>query len=266
MANNSKQEPLLQLRSKIDEIDDKLINLLGQRIELVKEVGEYKKSINESFFVKSAREADMIKNLLLKANKSIPKSTIVNIWRKLIASANALEQDLKIAIFNPSNIADYQYLVREYYGDFIAFTQGADSSQILSDIENNHAQIAVFAVENDSINQNIWWQYLAKNHCKIKIFARIPFIGSSPYQLFVAAIKAPEKSQNDQTLAVVSDFDAAQLTSNKSALKCRIMQSKAGFSLIEIDGFFQEGDEKIAILNAKIIGHFAHPISLDEIG
>ncbi|MFT6106073.1 MAG: chorismate mutase [Rickettsiales bacterium] len=264
MANNSNQDRLLQLRSQIDEIDDSLINLLNKRIGIVKEVGKYKRSINESFFVKSAREADMIKDLLIKSDPSIPKSTIVNIWRKIIASANFLEQDLNISIFNPHEIADYQYLVREYYGDFIPFSENKNSAQILSDIKDQKSQIGVFCSDEGLENEdNIWWKNLAHNKNEIQIFARIPFVGTSKYQLFVCAIKAPEKSSDDKTLLVIqsSDIDSSL---KESGFNFKILQSSANFHLIEIDGFFKNSDQRINNIPAKFIktiGHFANSIN-----
>ncbi|MFT6077810.1 MAG: chorismate mutase [Myxococcota bacterium] len=264
MANNNNQDRLLQLRSQIDKIDDSLIELLNQRINIVKEVGEYKQSINESFFVKSAREADMIKDLLLKSDPSIPKSTIVTIWRKIIASANSLEQDLHIEIFNPTQIVDYQYLVREYYGDFIPFSQEENSSKILSNIKEKKSQIAVFCnTESLADEQNIWWKNMAQSNDEIKIFARIPFIGTSKYQLFVSAIKSPEKSSDDQTLLVIKSSDV-ESSLKECGLNFKILQSSNDFHLIEVDGFFGNNDPKISNISSdfiKIIGHFANPIT-----
>jgi chorismate mutase len=54
---------LEDFRSKIDVIDNKIINLLKSRMAIVARVAEFKKSNNYKFFIRSAREADMIKDL-----------------------------------------------------------------------------------------------------------------------------------------------------------------------------------------------------------
>ena len=61
----------------------------------------------------------MIKDLLKKSGNILPKTTIISIWRKIITTANMHEQPLVIAIHNPKNSPDYNYLVREYYNELV---------------------------------------------------------------------------------------------------------------------------------------------------
>jgi chorismate mutase len=89
-ANNEFVDKLEQFRNKIDSIDQQMIELLGQRMRIVEEIGEYKKQNNVSVFqlyrweniLKSRVEygerlglnVEYIKNLLqLVHNESIRK-------------------------------------------------------------------------------------------------------------------------------------------------------------------------------------------------
>jgi len=280
MPDNNKDNQLLQLRSRIDDIDNSLINLLNQRIEVIREVGDYKKSINENFFIKSAREADMIKRLLTKAHPSIPKSIIVNIWRKIITCSNVLEQNINIAIHNPEKIVDYQYLIREYYGDFVPLVFYDSTSHIISEIEKKECQIGIFALPDEAQKKiENWWINLANNQSGIKVFARIPMLDNSHHNLVAVAIKPPEKSNEDLTLLtaeVSSEFSRYQVAEALTIanLKFKILQSaqlervhNITFYLIEIDGFFEEQSPEVMGLSCstikpfvKILGHFAKPI------
>ncbi|MFT6332998.1 MAG: chorismate mutase [Lentimonas sp.] len=250
--NNSKQDKLLQLRSKIDQIDDSLIDLINQRIAVVKEVGVYKESINDKFFVRSAREADMIKDLIRKSNPAIPQALIINIWRKMITCANVLEQNLQIALFNPDEIIDYQYLIKEYYGDFIAVKSFKNVQEVVDEIESGRSQIAIFALpEKQEIN---WWSNLM-NQDQLKIYALIPLVENSGKKLVAAAIKAPEKSSEDFTLVVINSSEKLDENIGK------ILQKDGDEYLVQIDGFFELASEISSIYkNIKIIGHFAKPI------
>lgn len=273
-------DKLSQLRNIIDQIDNNIVDLLNQRIQVIREVGEYKKSINENFFIKSAREADMIKKLLTKTDPAFPKSTIVNIWRKIITTANVLEQNLHIAIHNPDKIPDYQYLIKEYYGDFMPLSFFDSTSYIIADIEKGKSQIGVFAMpqENQNKTEN-WWINLANNKSSIKVFAKIPFVGKSQYDLVAVAIKEPEKSEDDNTLFVIetdSSFSKHQVEDalKKSGFKFKILKSdkleqihNINFHLVEIDGFFLENSDEVKnFLKSeikpfvKILGHFAKTI------
>jgi chorismate mutase len=106
MTENQHNKNLQELRNEIDEIDQEIINLINRRMSIIPKVSEVKKNNNEKFFIKSSREADMIKNLIKKVENNSLKLAIINIWRKIITTANNCEQKLKIGIHNPSSQAE----------------------------------------------------------------------------------------------------------------------------------------------------------------
>ena len=68
------------LRLLIDAVDQKVITLISQRLELVNEVGEYKKAHNLPIFVPE-REAEILANLGSKAQKlGVSESLIENLY------------------------------------------------------------------------------------------------------------------------------------------------------------------------------------------
>ena len=68
------------LRLLIDAVDQKIITLISQRLELVNEVGEYKKAHNLPIFVPE-REAEILANLGSKAQKlGVSESLIENLY------------------------------------------------------------------------------------------------------------------------------------------------------------------------------------------
>ena len=68
------------LRLLIDAVDQKIITLISQRLELVNEVGEYKKAHNLPIFVPE-REAEILANLGSKAKKlGVSESLIQNLY------------------------------------------------------------------------------------------------------------------------------------------------------------------------------------------
>jgi chorismate mutase len=292
MENQQNKTPkeLTEFRLEIDKIDDQIINLLKDRMKIVAKVGEFKRSLNENFLIKSSREADMIKNLVIKADGALPKSTIVSIWRKIITSANMLEQEIKIALHNPSKTPDFHYLIREYYGDFMSISVQDSVTNIVAELEKKDSHIGVFAlptegdIDNNSEN---WWINIAGNNSNIRVFAKIPFIEKSNNQapkkeLVVVAIKEAEKSNEDKTLLVVETSKEVSRSQIQQVLKdCdlngKILKStklkqvdNIIFSLIEIDGFFIQSDPKIAEFSkskirpfAKVIGNYPTPIKCD---
>lgn len=268
--NKKYLEELLGCRKKIDKIDEEILALLQKRMEIVNEVRKIKSQNGEEFFIKSAREADMIKALVSKYDGVLPKSTIIGIWRKIIVSANVMEQPLKIALHNPEKIVDYNYLLREYYADFVPIISHDSVANTSLDIEKKIAQIAAFALpksDNDNSCEN-WWINLANNQNGIKVFAKIPFLSCEDApSLALLAIKKQEKSSADNSLFCIeiattiskSQILAAMKEVGITAKILKTAQLKAvndiSFHLIEAEGFYDEKSDEITSL-AK---HKIHP-------
>ncbi len=293
MVENQQDKALQALRNEIDKIDDQVIFLLKQRMEVVAQVAELKKNNQEKFFIKSAREADMIKDLVKKAGDNFPKTLIVDLWRKIITAANMREQSLSIAIHNPKNISDYEYLVRGYYCDTIPLDSFDSAGSVVLELEKNSAKIAIFSLPNQSderekkedMKEN-WWMTLANNNLGLRVFAKIPFVefsdeNKNQVQLVAVAAKEPEKSGSDNTLIYVetgkeistSQVLAALKEQNLAAkiLKSVKLQQVEGvvFYLIDVEGFYLEKDAALVGFKKnkikpfiKILGHYATPIRL----
>ena len=293
MSENQQNKKLALFREQIDEIDLKILNLLKDRMEIVKNVGELKKSYNEKFYIRANREADMIKNLVNLAEDKFPKSTIINIWRKIITTANMNEQALRIAIHNPRNITDYTYLVREYYNNDVPIINYDSANSVVAELENQQAQIGIFALPDSSDDfdkkedtKENWWISLANNRIGLKIFAKIPFVefaqkdkNFNSIQLVAVAIKEAEKSSCDKSLITVETGrevnKSAILTALKEVgLEGKILKSTQvlqfdgiKFHLIELEGFHLENDDVFKKLSqskikpyVKVLGHFAQTI------
>ena len=293
MSENQQNKKLALFREQIDEIDLKILNLLKDRMAVIKDVGELKKSYNEKFYIRSNREADMIKNLVNLAEDKFPKSSIINIWRKIITTANMNEQALRIAIHNPRNITDYTYLVREYYNNDVPIINYDSANSVVAELENQQAQIGIFALP-DSIDdfdkkedtKENWWISLANNRIGLKVFAKIPFVefaqkdkNSNSIQLVATAIKEAEKSSCDKSLITIETSKEISKSAILSALKevglegkilksTQVMQFDGiKFHLIEIEGFYLENDAVFKKLSQskikpfiKVLGHFAQTI------
>ncbi len=286
--NKNSSATLQDLRSEIDKIDNQMIELLGQRMAIVSRVGELKKNNNEKFFIKSNREADMIKDLIKKSNSNFPKSAIINIWRKIITAANMHEQPLNIAIHNPKNISDYAYLVKEYYNMEVPISFHDSVATIAIEMEKGETQIGIFALplarDNNSDKSDFsenWWINLANNKLGIKIFAKIPFVDSDKIDLVAVAIKEAEKSSDDNSLIYIEvdkEISKNQVLSalKESGLEAKILKSVKSpqveniiFNLVELRGFFLESDEALKKFSkskirpfVKILGSYAVPIKI----
>ncbi|MBM3589823.1 MAG: hypothetical protein FJX30_00395 [Alphaproteobacteria bacterium] len=293
MDENQHNKDLNYYRNLIDQIDMKILELLKDRMKIVQNVAQLKKSNNEKFFIRSGREADMIKNLVKINENHLPKSMIINIWRKIITTANISEQTIKIAIHNPKNISDYTHLVKNYYNDEVPILNFDSANSIASELENNNCQIGIFALptnndDNDKKEdtKENWWISLANNRSNIKIFAKIPFAehhdndkNINKINLVAVAIKETEQSCDDNTLlSIETNREISKLSVINTLKECgfeaKILKSVQvsqfegiRFHLAEINNFINENSLNLKKLSqskikpfVKILGYYAKPI------
>jgi chorismate mutase len=249
---------LLGFRREIDKIDLKILKLLEERMEIVKEVGKFKNKKKHQFFIKSAREADMINKLVKNSSNNIFNETIISIWRKIITNANLLEQEIKIALCNPEKNNDYIYVLREYFNNLVPISNFKNTADVIHSLEKNEFQIAAFSLPKspEHSNNNKWWVNFTANN-DIKIYAKTSFKESGALNLVLAANKKVEESESDNTLSVIEFSKKISenevTTSLKSAgFNFKILDksnsskiNNIDLYLIELKGFFSMESEEI---------------------
>ena len=265
--NKAFTKTLLELRDKIDKIDLSILDLLEQRLDVVKSVKNLKEDHEDRFFIKSAREGDMIKELIKKSAKKLPTNLIVDIWRKIISFSNHLEQPINIALHNPDNKVEFKHIIQSYYNNIIPITNHNSSSSVIMDIESKRSQIAVFSLPKNQSDDSSsdWWITLANNTSGIRVFAKIPLIkDSSEHNLVALAIKEVEQSSQDTSLlcievsreATESQF-LADLAANFSnfevlkSIKSEKINRNATFYLVEVHNFLENDSDEIANFNTS---------------
>src|SRR5260370_27561259 len=88
------------LRRRLDEIDDKLQDLLIDRAQIVSLVGASKKDGNRPAY-QPAREAEIIRRLVGRHRGAFPVATLVRMWRGMVAAAGPLQTPFLICLFAP---------------------------------------------------------------------------------------------------------------------------------------------------------------------
>lgn len=259
------------LRKKIDKIDDELVMLLKERMAVVKEVGELKERNKDNFFIKSAREADMMKNLIQKTKNFIRPQAVFNIWRNLITSANVLEQKITAYIYNPDENFEITNSINNYYGNLIEIVSKDNAQSLLKKLNLDKAGILAVSSQN---NDN-FWQEIVENHGNLTIFAKISEKLSRKPNVFLMAKKNAEKSKADNSVIYVeSNLDVKEISQFLTKNDFRLVNileldfkenEKSEFVkfVIEVEKFYQLDDKKILDLQnqsqinkLKILGYY----------
>ena len=99
---------LKKLREELDIIDDKILELLNERMGIVKKIGDLKNRGNESIY-RPEREKEIIERLSkLSKNKLLNKSAIEAIFLEIFAVSRNLEKPELVAYLGPEGSFTHQ--------------------------------------------------------------------------------------------------------------------------------------------------------------
>src|SRR5215470_9999907 len=91
---------LASLRSEIDGVDDQILALLDRRAEMVKRVGELKRSRREAFHVPQ-RERAVLARLTAAAQGAFPREAVAPVFREIMSACLSLESPLVVSYPGP---------------------------------------------------------------------------------------------------------------------------------------------------------------------
>lgn len=254
---------LQQFRQQIDAIDEQLIALFKERIGIVRQVGAMKRAETElQCFIRSGREADMLRRIYGEfSGTDFQPLAATAIWRQIIAASTHLEQPLTLSL-DCHHHPELYWLAREYFGRFAAITEHLNAAEVLDDVIAGRTNIAVLPYPADSPGG--WWLHMAeKRDCGLRVFACLPFAETDRPKALALAKLLPEATDDDVTLLIFELEDAAAIAKISACLqenetRHRLLASKDALTLLELDGYFPEGDPSLARLRVDLDGKIRH--------
>jgi chorismate mutase/prephenate dehydratase len=141
------KKQLEELRNEIDKVDDQLIDLLNQRGNLVKNIGNIKKDLNMEVF-QPQREKEIIDKITKKLT-IFNKSSIEAIWKEIMSASKVIQDTItKVGFLGPLGTFTHQAAL-EFFPkagtDFFAFNTTAE---IFENIEKGLIEFGVVPIEN----------------------------------------------------------------------------------------------------------------------
>lgn len=139
---------LKDLRIRIDEIDNKILEMLNNRAEIVLEIGRLKQ--NEDMIIYHPDREEEICNRLVSQNKGIlPDKVVSSIYREIISGCRSLESPLKIAYLGPE--ATFTHLAaQKKFGSSVEFIPSRSISDVFADVEKQRTNYGIVPIENST--------------------------------------------------------------------------------------------------------------------
>ena len=135
-------------RSRINELDNQILNLLNQRAEAALQIGDLKRRQEAPSYVPE-REAAILRRLAEVNAGPMPADAVRAIWREILSSCRALEEPLAVAYLGPQATFTHQ-AARERFGAAAELKPTRGISEVFDEVESGRAAFGVVPVENST--------------------------------------------------------------------------------------------------------------------
>ncbi len=142
------KDKLQQIRSKIDEIDAKLVRLLNERTERVLEIGELKHETGGEVYSPDREEA-VLRKVVEQSGGPLPAESLRAIYREVMSSALALEKPLVIAYLGPEATYSHMAVIKKF-GSSLRYEPLPNISDVFTEVVKGRADYGVVPIENST--------------------------------------------------------------------------------------------------------------------
>jgi chorismate mutase/prephenate dehydratase len=135
-------------RSRINNLDAEILNLLNQRGTAALQIGELKRQQGLPYYVPE-REAEVLDRVAAMNPGPLPAEAVRAVWREILSASLALEHPLPVAYLGPPATFTHQAAVRRF-GSSTRFVPVRTIADIFDEVERERAQYGVVPVENST--------------------------------------------------------------------------------------------------------------------
>ena len=278
------------LRRRIDEIDDRLHDLIMERAEVVEAVAASKQR-GRIAALRPGREAAILRRLVARHRGNFPRAVLVRLWREIISGAVMMQGDFAVAVAALEEMPDYWDLARDHFGSTIPMIAFHSVGEALRALADGKVAVAVLPMPAEG-EREPWWPLLARAGAAApRVLARLPFGGRGNARgdggIDALAIGRAEPDPTDADRSLV----ALELTGELSRARLIAALKEAGLAvtlfaafepggegawhLVEIDDGVAEGDSRLAGAVARLgervarvahLGSYAKPFAAKTLG
>ena len=142
------KDDLKGLRRKIDRIDDRILDLLNQRAEIVIAVGKAKEGSEKSFYVPS-REKEIYDRLTGANAGPFPNDAVRKVFREIISASLNMEMPLQVAFLGPQSTFTHLAAMQQF-GLSAQLVPLKSIPAVFEEVERGRAHYGVVPVENST--------------------------------------------------------------------------------------------------------------------
>jgi len=135
-------------RSRINDLDNQILQLLTQRAEAALQIGDLKRRQDAPTYAPE-REAEILRRLTGRNAGPLPADAIAAVWREILSGCRALESPLTVAYLGPQATFTHQAALQQF-GAAAGYRPARSIGEIFDDVERARAPFGVVPVENST--------------------------------------------------------------------------------------------------------------------
>ncbi len=146
-------DQLKRLRDEIDDVDQQILQLIGQRAGCAQRVAEAKQTYSESaqqaVFYRPEREAQVLRRIMERNQGPLKDEEVARIFRQIMSSCLALEQPMQIAFLGPEGTFT-QAAAFKHFGSSVTSMPLASIDEVFREVESQASHYGVVPIENST--------------------------------------------------------------------------------------------------------------------
>jgi len=147
LQTHSVETELQQLRQTIDQLDEQLLQLLNQRLDVVKKVGELKRA-NNAIIYRPEREKSIVDRLEQLNEGLLTRSAIEAIFQEIFAVARNIELPERISYLGPEGSFTHQ-AAESRFGAISEYMAMGSIRAVFESVETERARFGIVPIENN---------------------------------------------------------------------------------------------------------------------
>lgn len=139
------------IRERIDDIDQRIHELLNERARFAQQVGLSKRGegLSTADFYKPEREAQVLRKAIERNKGPLRNEEIVRLFREIMSACLAQQEPLKVAFLGPEGTFSQQAVLK-HFGHSVRALPLPAISEVFEEVQAGHADFGVVPIENST--------------------------------------------------------------------------------------------------------------------
>lgn len=139
------------IRARIDDIDQRIHQLLNERARCAQEVGLSKRGegLTTADFYKPEREAQVLRKAIERNQGPLRNEEIARLFREIMSACLAQQEPLKVGFLGPEGTFSQQAVLK-HFGHSVRALPLPAISEVFEEVQAGHADFGVVPIENST--------------------------------------------------------------------------------------------------------------------